>query len=154
MLSIEACCFIEHFFGKNASTYVYMGTAVHVDVSLYGLIPPCTITCGSRGIWGFPLENQNLLNSHSKISENMLSPTGNTIFLWTLPPPKKKNPCMYHAVVKIRLVPYPVKKITLYTLCQGKSHAMVLGWLHEVLHFQEFGTWHHSPHYSVLRRCL
>lgn len=39
MLSIEACCFIEHFFGKNASTYVYMGTAVHVDVSLYGLIP-------------------------------------------------------------------------------------------------------------------
>lgn len=37
MLSIEACCFIEHVFGKNASTYVYMGTAVHVDVSLYGL---------------------------------------------------------------------------------------------------------------------
>lgn len=89
MLSIEACCFIEHVFGKNASTYVYMGTAVHVDVSLYGLIPPCTITCGSRGIWGFPLENQNLLNSHSKIIENMHSPTTNTIFL--CPPPKKKR---------------------------------------------------------------
>lgn len=86
MLSIEACCFIGHVFGKNASTYVYMGTAVHVDVSLYGLIP---ITCGSRGIWGFPLENQNLLNSHSKIIENMHSPTTNTIFL--CPPPKKKK---------------------------------------------------------------
>lgn len=28
MLSIEACCFIEHVFGKNTSTYVYMSTAV------------------------------------------------------------------------------------------------------------------------------